>query len=102
LPVPHSRRRDGDQGEARIADGGRLFEHLFVAVDGKGQISAVIFYLMAQKRIIAGLTSGGEKLRQPRSISMTYRPKGQKQIKDFERQKHIHFSRNKTAPFLID
>jgi hypothetical protein len=32
-----------------------------VAVDGKGQISAVIFYLMAQKHIIAGLTSGAVK-----------------------------------------
>jgi ABC-type glycerol-3-phosphate transport system permease component len=61
LPVPHSRRRDGDQGEARAADGGRSFEHLLVAVDGKGQISAVIFYLMAQKHIIAGLTSGAVK-----------------------------------------
>ena len=33
---------------------------------------------------------------------MRYRPKGQKQIKDFERQKHLHFSGNKTAPFLIN
>jgi ABC-type maltose transport system permease subunit len=32
-----------------------------VAVDDKGQISAVIFYLMAQKHIIVGLTSGAVK-----------------------------------------